>query len=169
MYTGTPGLVWTPPASIESLQTQNVQFINKLAQITAIQKEVDALEKDYEAIPATTTEKVEMMLSDNIDQVKLRNELLNIASRSGVSISEIAISEASNNADVGAYNVTFSFQAKYTVFKEVMANFEKNLRFYNIQTVSIRRQAGVLVKDTNSLIDKEKLGITVMFSVYYLK
>ena len=172
LYTGNPGLIWTPASSIAGLQSQNVQYANTLNLITNVEKDIKKIDADYKSIPATTTKKIETMLPDTVDPIRLRNEALAIADAAQVSISNLRVSEYTKSlpSEVGAYQVDFAVNARYPLLKKLLEGFEKNLRFYSIETIGIQRP---IAKDLTAaellLFDKESLSTTVSYKVYYLK
>jgi hypothetical protein len=90
-YTGEGGLVWTPEKSIKTLQVENVLFANTLKQTGIIKDAAEKFEKDYNSFDADTKQKISTMLPDTIDPVKLRNEVINIAAKTGVAISGLKV------------------------------------------------------------------------------
>jgi hypothetical protein len=170
VYTGQPGIIFTPEANITSLQSTNVQYADALNQIALVQSEIEKVNKDYNAIDPAIKNKVTILLPDTIDVVKLRNEVMTIANKSGVAIYGLSVKNNPRNRDpdLDQYTVNFSMKAHYSDIKGLLANFEKNMRLYVIDSVRINRpekRAG----DAPSLDDGETLTGTVSFNVYSLK
>ncbi len=171
LYNGATGVVWTPEHTIPSLQAQNVGYANALNQVTEVQRQAKKLNDDYEAVPLEVKEKTAIMLSSGLDQLKLINEVKAITDKAGIAISGLSVKQDQRyiNKYLGAYDISFSTKARYPVFKELMENFEKNLRFFNINTISIKRPENSGVNESGVIFDKEVLSASVSFRVYYIK
>jgi hypothetical protein len=171
LYNGNPGLVWTPESSIAGLQAKNVQYTNTYNLISKVGKDMKKINDEYVAIPETTVATVTQMLPDEIDPIRLRNEVINIADKVGVPISTVKITE-DNRVTVpgtGSYTITFDVKARYADIKNLLAAYEKNTRFYNIDALRIARSDPKGLSAQELLVfDKEQLQVTVSYKVYYL-
>ena len=167
-YTGEAGLVWTPTNSIVSLQSQKVQYEDSLNGIDLIEKEVMALSSDYTAVNPLEKDKIEIMLPDSIDQIKLRNEIILIAANSNIALQNLQVEkDLRGDRGLGFYSVSFDMKARYPVFKKFMEKYEKSMRFYILEKASIERQ----VKDEASqtpIDDEDALLINVASRVYFM-
>jgi hypothetical protein len=176
VYTGASGLIWTPEKSIFALKSENVQYANTLKQVSLVEDEMNKIYKDYQSVGQATTTKALMLLPDRIDAIKLRSEVLAIANKTGVAIDGLNITEGGSKSvtdkDLGYYTVTFSTKARYPVFKVLMSNYEKNLRFFYLESASlIRPDKDKTQQDVKNvtLDDGESLDANVIFKVHYLK
>ena len=93
MYSGNPGLIWTPERSLPVLKSTNVLLSQSLNQIDIVQREADSISKEYSVIDPQLIATTTLLLPDSIDPIKLRNEVLNIGNKSGIAISDLAISQ----------------------------------------------------------------------------
>ena len=173
LYNGGTGIFWTPEYTIGALQSQNVSYANALNQVNSVVSGIKKINDDYVAIPQETKDKITVMLPDSLDKVKLRNEVDAIANKAGVALGSVAVADdpasLRANKDIGAYIVSFTVRSRYPAFKNLMEQYEKNLRFYNINTISIKRPTDGGVGQPGVFSDKEALAILVSFRVYYLK
>jgi hypothetical protein len=171
LYTGNQGLIWTPESSIAGLQAKNVQYENTYNLISKVEKDMKKINNDYISIPEATTTKVMEMLPDEIDPVRLRNEVISIADKAGVPISGVKIAEDNRVGvpGVGAYTITFEVETKYKELKNLLEMYDKNTRFYNIDSLRITRAdpKGLSAQEL-LLFDKEKLQAGISYKVYYL-
>jgi hypothetical protein len=172
-YTGAPGLIWTPEASIVALQSQKVQHENALDQINLVESEVNKTYKDYLSLDKEIKEKVEIMLPDSIDQFKLRNEVTSIANKTGVAIGGLKVTEMSRfkNPNVGGYKISFSVKCNYAALKNLTESYETNKRFFTIDTIGISHY---VKKDENGQIimgseNEDMLDSVISYNVYYLR
>ncbi len=172
MYTGNPGIVWTPTNSINGLQSTNVKYVNAINLVTAATLGIKKINDDYEAISATTTKKLEEMLPDSIDRFKLRNEVLSIADNIGVAITDVSISEGTKNPNPNtkSYSISFIVKARYPLLKKLFMEYEKSTRFYVIESILINTvDAKGLTAQDLLLFDNEALVANVVYTVSYLK
>lgn len=171
LYTGNQGLIWTPESSIEALQLKNVQYTSTINLISKVEKDIKKINNNYTSISATTTTKVTAMLPDEIDPIRLRNEVISIADKAGVSVGGVKINDESRSSlpGTGAYLITFEIKARYKDLKRLLESYERNTRFYNIETLRIARfDTKGLSNQELLLFDKEALQTTVSYKVYYL-
>lgn len=167
MYNGTPGLVWTFDKSIPALKSQNVQYVNSIGQIDLIQETSNSLNKDYKAIDPKIIEKVNILLPRSIDPIKLRNDIVSIASKSGVAISGLQVELDQSDQ---SYRIAFGVKARYSLFKIFMDNYEKSTRMFILKGLKITHPeaATVTEKDVQD-DDNSKLNISVTSKVYFKK
>lgn len=172
LYNGNPGLVWTPAAALPVLQTRNVQYTDALNQVALIKQSSAKLGKDYDAIPGDIKNSVGILLPDSIDPIRLRNEVLAIADNAGIPISglDVTVNSKSSSDKLGAYLVAFNIKGHYSEFKKFMEVYERNMRFFTLSGLTIRRpekKAGEI--NDPQLNDKELLNFTITSVVYYFK
>jgi hypothetical protein len=178
MYSGTPGLIWTPEKSLPVLKSEDMLLSQSLNQVDIVQRETDLVSKEYSAISPELIATTSQLLPDAIDTLKLRNEVLNIGNKSGIAIKGLAISPITNlnSPKLGAYKVSFNLSSKYPPFKELMRNYEKSTRLFIIESMTINRITDEELKEKSlneskaNIVDlEETLNIQVTFRVHYLK
>ncbi len=171
LTTGEPSVLVSPEASISSLQSTRVQYINNLNLISEIQTSLKRINDDYKSVDPASSTKAELMLPDKIDQLKLRREVINIADAAGVALKDVSVKEdKGSNAAVGSYLVDFSFVSRYKEAKLLLGEYEKNKRFYTIESLTIKRMDTKSLKSDDIIkIDKDSLTISVTYRVNYLK
>jgi len=178
VYSGNPGLVWTPERSLPALKSANLLLSQSLNQIDIVQREAEMVSKEYSAINPELIATTTALLPDSIDTIKLRNEVLNIGNKSGIAIKGLTISPITNlnNPKLGGYKVSFNLSSKYPPFKELMRSYEKSTRLFIIESMTINRITDEELKEKSSseskvnIVDlEETLNIQVTFRVHYLK
>jgi hypothetical protein len=165
-YTGDEGLVWTPEKSIKALQGEYVQYVDALSQIDNVQREADKILKDYKTISEEDKQKINDLLPSEIDPVKLRSEVIDIAARSGIALTDLKVDV--DPKEKGVYVISFSFNAHYPKFKELVEQYEKSTRLFIAEKVSIQRSV-VEEGARNAIQDTELLNIILSFKVYTKK
>ena len=171
LYTGEEGFIWTPPQSIFALKARNDQYANAINQIDLIAEGANKLTKDYNAIDPEILAKTKILLPDSIDPIKLRNEVISIANKSGIAIRGLKLEPDSKTIDpsLGSYTIAFSINAHYEPLKQLLEAYERNLRLYSPEVFSIVQTINEK-KDNNSAAveDPENLTSLISYRVYYL-
>lgn len=169
MYTGAPGVIWTPEKSLSALKNENVQYANAINQIELIRREAEKINKEYEAIDKEVVTKAELFLPKVIDPLKLRNDVISIASKSGIAISGLTVTHDATNS---FYKVSFAMKTRYSLFKNFIQNYEKSTRVFSLSVLTIARIDDGENKNLtlSEMEDNEgKLNIRVESRVYYKK
>jgi hypothetical protein len=172
VYSGTPGLVWTPESSIFALQSQKIQYENSIAQVDLIESEMTKINKSYLDLNKDIKTKVETMLPDNLDPFKIRNEVTSIANKNGLAVSGLKVVDVSRTKDpkIGGYKIMFSVKSNYVSLKKLVEEYEKSLRFFVVESVTIshsikKDEGGNIVNNDND----DTLDTSISFEVYYLR
>ena len=173
MYTGQAGLVWTPESSIGALQAQNIQYINTFNQIDFVKHGAELLNKDYLAIDDETKKKVNKMLPNSIDPLKLRDEVISVSNRTGVPLVGLSIEPYTGlgiPGGMGAYRISFNMNMKYSAFKEFMTEYQKSIRVFSISTLAVTRRTSTEYDKDLSLEDNQEiLDFSVVTRVLFLR
>lgn len=160
------GTFWSPEMSIADLQRVNAQYSAALSNTKVIENGIEAIYKEYTKIDPQILEKNKQMLSEQLDEAKLRNEIVAIASKQGVAIESLEVVKDKRGSKTGDfYSISFSLRSRYPAFKRLLEEYDKSTRFYHIDSLFISRQK--VDEDTEvSLSDKDILNIQVKFRVY---
>lgn len=163
--TGT-GTFWVPEMSIKDLQRVNAEYSAALSNTTVIENGIEAIHKDYLKIDTNILNKNAQMLPDQIDEARLRNEIVAIATKQGIAIDSLdVVKDKRGTKTADFYSITFSLRSRYPAFKKLLEEYEKSTRFYHIESLSISRQKDV-DEATTSLSDKDILSIQIKFRVH---
>ncbi len=163
------GTIWSPENSISTLQSLNEQYTVALDNTDMIEKGVEAVYRDYKKIDPDVLIKNDYMLSNSVDVAKIRNEVVDIASKQGIAIDGLEVVKDRKGGKIAEfYLVTFSLKSRYLPFKKLLEEFDKNMRFYTIESLSVARQKiDQNSRDQKNIdIDKDALNIQVRFRVY---
>ena len=123
------------------------QYRNVLNDISSITELRDNLLVTYQALPKEEIDRLNKVVPDNVDAVRLALDLDGMASRYKISIKNIQVVLGTNpNAQTivlpeyaNAYEqatVTFSFISNYENFMKFLGDIEKSLRVMDIKGVS---------------------------------
>lgn len=124
-------------------------YQNVLQNVAAIAELRDVLLSDYGTVPKMEIDRLNKVLPNNIDNVRLALDLDSMAARYGVSIKNIkTTTEAGGNAGLiilpeyaspyEKVTVSFSFVASYEDFMGLLVDIEKNLRIMDINAISFQ-------------------------------
>ena len=113
----------------------------------------DQLLAKYNSFPVTDLDRLERMLPNNVDNVRLILEIDQISSRYGMPVRNITISGDAGNKKggdligrdektYGSVVLTFSIDGSYSNFISFISDLEKSLRIVDIQNISISASDG---------------------------
>lgn len=159
LYTGV-GSVWQPEQGVGALRTKSAQYDTTIAQVQSLSVQARALQKQYSNISPETIQKMDVMVPDQVDPVRLMSEINTIANEAGFVLGDLTVSENQVTKDGrGSYLISFSVTTSYTRFKELMRNYETSMRLFTIKSINFSAPA--------------KPGETVAFQVkletFYMK
>src|SRR3989344_245986 len=111
-----------------------------------IQEVRDTLFSKFKAIPETDLLRLEKMLPDNVDNVKLILELDRIASERGVDIKRINVQTAAaeeaglgpSSPGYGALGIGLTVTGPYSSFKGFLVDLEQSLRLSDVTALNFR-------------------------------
>lgn len=111
------------------------------------------LQQEFNQISPEKRQKLEKILPDTVDNVRLILDINNIADESGISITNIGIvgdddkTKSNTNKDgtivdktdnsYGTLGLSFSVTSRYDIFKKFMQSLENSLRLVDIESFSV--------------------------------
>jgi len=134
---------------IRGLQKEAEAFNAALSKSRELQEVRDELLAKYNSFSVENLERLEKLLPDNVDNVRLIMDINNIATRYGMSIKSTTISEMAKTntsgivGDPGAEQKTygsimlsFSVSSPYETFLAFINDLERSLRLVDIKSIS---------------------------------
>lgn len=129
---------------IQQVQKQSAQLNDALNDTKTIQDIRDSLLERFNTIDPADIARIEKLLPDNVDNVRLILEIDDIASRYGMLIQDVGISEQAVDENVigpqkdsrGSLDMTFTTTGTYSSFRNFIVALEKSLRIVDIRDVS---------------------------------
>jgi len=142
---------------IQQAQSQIEENDQMLELAKELQKERDTLQAKFNSIGEADKDKLEKVLPDTIDNVRLILDINNIADYFGIAIAGITvagapseeetgnstIAKSSNGKQYGTISVGFSVSATYEVFKAFLTQLEESLRLVDVRGFSVNAGEGV--------------------------
>ena len=173
---------------IKKLKADKNSFVTALKNAEDLELRRTDLETKYNSVSAEDKQKLENLLPDNVDNIKLVLELETIAKKYGLIIESPKLKNeidptkvvppttqdirgtAASGTSYGTFSLDFTVRTNYENMKSLVSAIEKNLRL--IEPVSI----DVKVPDT-ALLDKNKIklypkgtyDVKLQTVIYYLK
>lgn len=148
-YGGVTGNVDLKEQSIRELKEEQGRYVDALNKTKEIEQARTGLLEQFALIPANGRERLERLLPDHIDSVRLIIDVNNIAAQYGMTLKNISLdkpdtataSETSN--DLGpstgrfkAVGLKFSVEGSYDNFRSFVRDLEQSLRLVDIDTIS---------------------------------
>lgn len=152
-FTYTSG-VWVEVKEVKAVNDQYLSAIDNAQELISLR---DQVQKQYNSISIEDREKLDKMLPDTVDNIRLVIDLNNVALQNGLSLKNISAGAKTAGNDVNAssksfasnrngtisiptldtVNVSFSVSATYQQFISFMQALEANLRIMDITHLSV--------------------------------
>ena len=132
---------------VKGLHVLASEYQNVLRNASLIVELRDRLLVTYETFPRAEIDRINKVLPDNVDTVRLALDLDSMASRYGISIKNIqvttGVSEDASLIVLPEYaniydkvSVSFGFVSNYENFVRLLVDIEKSLRIMDIKSIS---------------------------------
>ncbi len=147
---------------VSELKTQIASYDEALTNSKALENERDKLTKKYNTIDPENLAKLEKLLPDNVDNIRLILEIEKIASPYGMVLKDVQYDSTvkketsssvvagggvaqsiEDNKNYGTWNLEFSTKGTYTNFLNFIKDLENNLRIVDIASIEFSSDAGV--------------------------
>lgn len=158
------GLIQPLRADIIVLQSETASFDAALEKSKELQAVRDGLLSRYNELPISDVDRLEKLLPDNVDNVRLILDINNIASRYNMSLKNTRITtdrseEASRKTtgEIEKVGLSFSVSAPYETFLAFLNDLEQSLRIVDV--ASLNFVAG----------DVDFYEYSVLLNTYWLK
>lgn len=132
--------------SIAELKEEEARYAEALDKTREIERERTGLLEKYNAIPLADRERLEKLLPDHIDSVRLIIDINNIASQHGMTLKNIALIDDDAAPAGGAFGpqedrvkavgLRFTVSGLYDEFRAFLKDVEQSLRLVDIRTVA---------------------------------
>jgi Tfp pilus assembly protein PilO len=151
---------------IKGILQEKAAYDDVLSRARDLQSKRDELRARYNSISAADKTRLEQLLPDTLDNVKLVLDIDRIASRQGLRIKNIAVNSSAgveknsiipDEKGYGTATITFSISAPYDVFLSFLGDLEDGLRLIDITTLGINPK------------DPKAFDYSVTFKTYWLK
>ena len=145
------------------LQATNAEYNNAIDQSNKLLKVRDSLLAKYNSFRPEDLTRLEKLLPNNIDNVRLIIDINSITSKYGASIKNVKLSTPSAEADVtnnSGYRtmvLSFGVSTSYNNFLNIMSDLERSLRLLDVTSISFKAT------------DTEPYEYTISIKTYWLQ
>ena len=144
-------VMYTNPTyqNIKSLQTESEQYNTALTQSSQVRAQRDQLLARRNTFPATDVERLQRLLPDSVDNIRLIIDINNVAARYHLQVTNVSLSTlqgaaqggvGNGTSSLGSVQISFSIAATYNDFQSFLQDLEHSLRIIDVE--SIRFSAG---------------------------
>ncbi|HEY4517658.1 MAG TPA: type 4a pilus biogenesis protein PilO [Candidatus Paceibacterota bacterium] len=141
------------------LQAQQAQFDDALAKSRDLRTIRDEKLKTYNSFTPTDLDRLEKLLPDHVDNIRLVMDLDNMAAHYGMRVTNVLLSsptDAASSPEVtgspfGSLTITFSVTSSYDTFLKYLADLESSLRLVDLVSLSFNSSNKDLNEYTLSL------------------
>ena len=132
--------------SVKGLQAENAQYQEALNNTTAIGQKRGTLVTKMEAITSDNLTRLQALLPDNVDNIKLVIDMNQIAENHALTLKNVKLDTAAgtdqtkigqDNKKYGTVGLSFSVSSSYENFQNFLADLEKSLRLVDITDLSV--------------------------------
>lgn len=163
IYFGGGNLYTVPTGqSIISLREFNKEDDKALNQLEEGLAKITSLKNSYSSIPQDTQDRLNIMIPDSIDGVRLVSEVNSMVVANGLTAENISYTKEGEDKKlpgVGIYSVSFSTKCSYANLKLLLDKFENSMRLFSVQSVSF----------SSGLNLNEPMAVNIKMNTYYIK
>lgn len=132
--------------SVQSLQAEDAQYQEALNNSTKIRQQRDTLVERKNNFSAEQLARLQELLPDNVDNIKLVIDIKNIAQKHNLVLKNIKLDTAAgtdpkklggDNSKYGTVGLSFAVTSSYDKFQDFLADLEKSLRLVDITELSV--------------------------------
>lgn len=140
-------------AKLQELQAQETRYEEAVSHVKEIQTIRDTLLTKFNSFTDEEMHRLDTMLPDRVDNVKLVLDLDGIASRYGIDIRSVKVNrpqidsiqdlgDGSQPTPYGTLKVMFTFEAGYEDFVNFIEDIEQSLRIIDVTAITLRPLIG---------------------------
>ncbi len=177
-------LMFTNPTykEIAGYKAQAAAYNEALTNAKELQQVRDQLSDKYNTLPKEDIDRLEKLLPNNVDNIRLIIEIERIASTYGMVIKNVkydvsttaAASAApavegaemqvlDQNRDFGTFSLSFSTEGKYDHFLTFLSDLERSLRIVDVKSIAFTSA------DTNKSGDPTSYKYDIEINTYWLR
>ena len=132
--------------SVQSLQAEDGQYQSALNNSSKIRQQRDALTTKMENMTADQLSRLQELLPDNVDNIKLVIDMNNIAQNHSLVLKSVKLNTSAgtnptalgaSTAKYGTVGLSFTVTASYNDFQNFLTDLEKSLRLVDITDLSV--------------------------------
>lgn len=133
---------------VKDLRAEELRFDDALERSRELEQVRDQLLAKYNSFPSESLERLQKLLPDNVDNVRLILDLDSIASAYGMRVRDVSIDRSGGQqlpqagasgatlAPYNSFNISFSVAGSYEDFLMFLQDLERSLRLVDVVSVS---------------------------------
>lgn len=125
--------------NVGKLRERVVLLTSYAEKATTAQTKIDDLEKRYKMFPDGANERMNTMLPEKIDDIRLTMDITDLAAAHGLSLANPSIKKLASDkgSAVQQHMVSFTIEAPYTTFRRFLKDLEYWLQLRDITSLSL--------------------------------
>ena len=148
-YSAVTGNAELGDRSIKELTEERDRYMDALNKTKEIEQTRTGLLEQYARIPAKDRERIEKLLPDHIDSVRLIIDINNIAAQYGMALGGISLTQTDERAAetsslalgpsttrFKSVGLNFSVKGSYDTFRSFLRDLEQSLRLVDVDSIS---------------------------------
>lgn len=169
------GLTDSILAKVGDLRAQKGELVAALSQAQELRTVAERLRSEYYGFTEEERDRLNRLIPDNVDNVRLIIDINNIATRYGMTVKDAKIKTESKKDDTGqdpnvklinnpsgaigqgTVTIAFTVEGSYEVFREFLGDLASSLRLVDVKRLSFKAT------------DKDTYQYSVELSTYWLK
>ncbi len=184
VLSGVVFFFYTKPTydSVKSVQTEIAQYDAVLEKAAELQRLNASLLSRFNAFKLTDIERLEKLLPDHVNNVRLILDLDNLAGQHGIALQNVDVSSSLNRAsknqiaavEIGtsdqkydSLTFTFSTRASYATFSRFLRDLELSLRIVDLVSLTMSPSADAFSQASGSV--EPQYTFNVVLRTYWLK
>lgn len=133
---------------VQALRVEERRFDEALDRSRELIAVRDQLLEKYNGFSTNNLDRLEKLLPNHIDSVRLIIDVDGIAAEHGLRVEDIGVDVSDTGVNeeetVGEATLSFSVQASYGTLKQFLADLESSLRLLDVTSISFKTAAGGL-------------------------
>ena len=128
---------------VQTLRAQEATYDEALRHAVELAAIRDRLISSYNSLTADEIDRIEVMLPDTIDNVRLVLDVDAVAAEYGLTLSGLGFGgdamesvEGENTQTVGTLTMSFNVEASYETMQEFLSDLEESLRILDITSIA---------------------------------
>ncbi len=170
---------------ITKLRDQSVSFNEALDNSKSLEAERDKLTEKYNSIDPNSLAKLQKLLPDSVDNIRLILEIEGVASPYGMVLKDVKYDTTTpattatpaagsaavkmNSTDYGTWNLEFSSKGTYSNFLNFLKDLEKNLRIVDISSIDFSSNAEAVNPASSNSSSSDTYTYSFKIKTYWLK
>jgi len=130
--------------NIKTLQAEASDYNTALTQSKTLIAERDTLKTQYDQIPAADLDRIQKLVPDSVDNVRLIIDINGIALNRGLTIRNIKITSGQSGGTTlgpdespyGSIDLSFTVTSSYNTFQQFLQDLESSLRIVDVDSLS---------------------------------